>query len=103
MATDDVVKVQLTTEPDGTMARSEAFAELGHSGLKGARPAEGYIYQEFLPQLRGLRGVQIYQQMSDNDPIIGAALFAFTMLLRNVKWTVEAADQSEAAQEAKAW
>lgn len=88
---------------DGALAASDRMTELGVSGLKGARPQEGWLYEEFLPQLRGIRGAQIYRQMGDNDPVVGAALFAFTMLLRNVKWTFEAVDKSTAAIEARDW
>lgn len=88
---------------DGTMPRSQMTQELGAPGLKGATPREGWLYEEFLPVLRGIRGAQIYRQMADNDPIIGAALFAFKMLLRNVKWTLSPADESQAALDAKEW
>lgn len=88
---------------DGTVPKGQLTQELGHTGLKGARPQEGWLYEEFLPQLRGIEGARVYRAMADNDPIIGAALFAFTMLLRNVAWTVEAADASDASAEAKEW
>jgi hypothetical protein len=61
------------------------FQELGVTGLKRAG---GYIDEEFLPQLRGRKAVQVYREMSSNDPIVGALLFAITQLLRNVDWTV---------------
>lgn len=60
--------------------------ELGNSGLY--RPW-GFTREEFLPQLRGQRASNIYREMSDNDPIVGAVLFAIEMLLRRVPWAVE--------------
>jgi hypothetical protein len=61
--------------------------ELGLSGLKRYG---GIVDEEFLPQLRGsLKAIQIYREMSDNDPIIGSALFAINNLIRNVDWRVE--------------
>ena len=56
-----------------------AFIELGRSGL--ARWG-GWIYEEFLRELRGRKGVEIYKEMLDNDDIIGAILFAIEMLMR---------------------
>lgn len=88
---------------DGSISAGDRTKELGVSGLKGARPIEGWLYEEFLPQLRGLRGAQIYRQMGDNDPVLGAALFTFKMLLTNVPWTAEPADASSSALEAKDW
>ncbi len=89
---------------DGAVSRGSLTQEQGASGLKGATPREGWLYEEFLPQLRGLAGARVYRAMADNDPIIGAALFAFKMLLRNVKWTVASATPGDtAADAAKEW
>lgn len=60
--------------------------ELGATGLKRAA---GYIDEEFLPQLRGRKAVQVYKEMSENDPLVGALIHTVTMLLRNVEWTVK--------------
>lgn len=62
----------------------------GRSGLKWSQP--GYIEDEFLPQLRGSRGIKVYREMSDNDPIVGACLYAIRQILREVRWSVKAAD-----------
>lgn len=62
------------------------FAELGVTGLRRFGP---YVYEEFLPALTGLRAVKIYNEMSKNDPTIGALLFAVKMLIRQVEWPVE--------------
>jgi len=58
-------------------------------GLTGVRRTSGYIDEEFLPQLRGRKAVQIFREMKDNDPVIGALLFATDRLLRQVEWRVE--------------
>lgn len=63
-----------------------ATNELGRTGLE---EYGGYIYEEFLPQLQGTKGVKVYKEMADNDPIIGAIIFAIEMLIRQVDWTVE--------------
>lgn len=51
---------------------------------------EGSVFfEEFLPELRGIRGVQVFQEMSENDETIGAILFAIEMLMRQVDIHVE--------------
>lgn len=73
--------------------------ELGATGL---RRTSGYINEEFLPQLKGRKAVQVFKEMADNDPVVGALLFAVDRLLREVEWRVEPAsskpDQKEAAE-----
>ena len=71
-------------------------------GVTGLKRTGGRIYEEFLTQLKGTRAIKIYKEMSSNDPVIGAILFAVEMLIRNVKWRVEPAetDNDIAAQEA---
>lgn len=65
--------------------------ELGQTGL---RRTSGYVNEEFLPQLRGRKAVQVYREMSENDPIVGALLYAVDRLLRQVDWRVEPADST---------
>lgn len=74
-------------------ALDEPTRELGGTGLKGSEPYGGWVYEEYLPQLRGFSGAKIYREMADNDPTCGAVLFALEMLMRAVKWRVEPADQ----------
>lgn len=72
-------------------AQIPEFMEIGATGLKRAA---GFIEEEFLPQLRGRKAVQVYKEMSENDPLIGAMLYSIQMLLRNVEWTVEPGGKS---------
>lgn len=71
---------------------------LGSSGL---RQWGGFVHEEFLPELQGVKGARVYREMADNDPIIGAILFAITNLIRQAKWNVEAADSSLKAEAMK--
>ncbi|GAF67643.1 unnamed protein product, partial [marine sediment metagenome] len=45
-------------------------------------------FEEFLTELSGIRGVNIYNEMSNNCPTVGAILFAIDMLIRQVPWNV---------------
>lgn len=67
------------------------FMELGATGL---RRSAGYLDEEFLPQLRGRKAVQVFKEMSDNDPIVGSLLFTMTNLIRNIEWTVKPGGKS---------
>ena len=73
------------------------FKQLGSTGLRRYGP---YVYEEFLPELRWPYAGKIYQEMSDNDPVIGAILYLAEMLIRGTTWSVEPASQSEADKEA---
>jgi hypothetical protein len=61
-------------------------------GVGGFKHAGGYVYDEFLPDLRGTRGRLKYREMSDSDPIIGGVLFGITSIIRAADWTLEAAE-----------
>lgn len=58
-------------------------------GRIGQRRYGGTLYEEFLHELRGKRGVEVYREMSENDDVVGAILFAIEMLVRQCKWNVE--------------
>ena len=71
-------------------------------GRQGQKRYAGVFYEEFVPELRGGRGVEVYKEMSENDDVIGAILFAIEMLIRQCTFTVEpggkTAKDKEAAQ-----
>lgn len=67
-------------------------------GTSGLRQWGGFVHEEFLPELQGVKGARVYREMSDNDPVIGAILFAITNLIRQAKWNVEAADSTPEAE-----
>jgi hypothetical protein len=73
-------------------ARFPSWMEIGATGLKRSG---GVVDEEFLPQLRGRKAVQVYKEMSENDPIVGALMHTFNMLLRNVQWRVEASGSKQ--------
>lgn len=62
------------------------YKQLGASGL---RRYGGYVYEEFLPQLRWPRAAGIYQEMADNDPVVGSILYLAEMVIRGIDWKVE--------------
>lgn len=70
---------------------------IGVSGLKRYGP---YVYEEFLPELRWPHAGRIYQEMSDNDAVIGSILYLAEMLIRGAGWTVKAASDKAEDKEA---
>jgi hypothetical protein len=64
-------------------------------GVTGIKRTGGYIDEEFLPALRGRKAVQVYREMSLNDSMVGALMFAIDKLIREVDWRVTPADQTE--------
>lgn len=66
----------------------QRFLEVGTSGLKAWG---GILDEEFLRELRGPSGVRIYREMAKNDPVVGASLFAYTMLGKEVSFRVDSA------------
>ena len=58
-------------------------------GRVGQRRYGGIFYEEFLSELRGRKGAEVFNEMSNNDETIGAILFAIEMLVRQASWNVE--------------
>ncbi len=101
MADDVIINSRATNGVDATgtdlaalkeIQGTSPFMELGATGLKRSG---GYLDEEFLPQLRGRKAVQVYKEMSENDPLVGALIFTVDRLLRNVEWRVEPAGKSK--------
>lgn len=65
--------------------------EIGSTGL---RQSGGFIWDEFLAKLQGQNGAKVYREMADNDPIVGAVLFAIGMLVRSAEFKFQPADES---------
>jgi len=61
------------------------FREIGRTGLKRMG---GQIHEEFLTSLKGQKAIDKYEEMRDNDPIVGASLFAIKNLVRQADWKV---------------
>ena len=77
-------------------------AELGRIGQlrNGVHGRESIFMEEFLEQLQGLRGVQTYTEMVDNDATIGGVWFAIEMLMRNATFQIEPGGKSAIDKEA---
>jgi phage gp29-like protein len=72
------------------MPEASDLYEIGSSGL---RRSGGYVFEEFLPNLQGVKGFKVYREMADNDPVVGAMLFAFDKIITRLEWHIEGDDE----------
>jgi hypothetical protein len=73
---------------------SQNWNPLVERGVTGVKRSAGLIDEEFLPALRGRKAIEVFREMSTNDSIVGALLFAIDKLIREVEWHVEAPDNT---------
>lgn len=77
------------------MAGERQIKNYNQLGTTGLRYNGGYVYEEFLPQLRWPRAGDIYKEMADNDPVVGAILYLAEMFIRKVDWNVREASTKQ--------
>lgn len=65
------------------------FNNMTTYGLIGQKKYAGVFFEEYEPNLMGIRGINQYSEMMDGDDTIGAIFFAIEMLIRQVEWSVE--------------
>jgi hypothetical protein len=78
---------------DNVGSHKSEFIELGSSGL---RRSGGTITEEFLANLQGVKGFKVYREMRDNDPVIGAMLYAIDKVITRLEWHIEGEDERTA-------
>lgn len=79
---------------------TDARPELKEIGSTGLTRFGGRVYEEYLRELSGDRWRRVLREMIDQDPIIGATLFAIEMLIRQVDWSVRPGADDAASVEA---
>lgn len=77
MEVDDEQEVVTKTAPN-----------LAEFGIGGFEFSGDWVKTDFLPQLQWPRAGKVYEEMSSNDPTIGAVLFMAKQLVRRSRWTV---------------
>lgn len=93
------VTVRKASKSDVTKSSRHEIGRIGQlrSGVHG----NGSIFmEEFLPELQGVRGVQVYTEMMDNDPTIGGVWFAIEMLIRKTDFNIEPGGENAKDKEA---
>lgn len=67
------------------MGRSpKSFAELGVSG--GYQLSGGIRYTDTVAELRGMRGIRKFREMTENDPTVGAILSGIKSVVMGARW-----------------
>lgn len=86
----------LETKPSIPLKRSYPRAELGDTGTRGTH---GIITEEYNPNLQGLQGIRVYDQMRRSDGTVRAAIMACTLPIRRAKWFVNPASDEQQDQD----
>lgn len=71
----------------------DPFVELGVTGVKRTG---GVITDEFINKLRGRQGALLWREMADNDPVVGALMFAIQRLILQIDWRVDPFEEGNA-------
>ena len=77
--------------------KADPTASYGDSGIM--RNNGAFTQDEILDSLKFPRGMFVYREMADNDPTVGAMMFAIQQLMRTVKFSSKAFDKSPKAEE----
>lgn len=93
------ITVPISTQeakPSVPLAQSFPRAELGDSGTRLLR---GIITEEYNPQLQGVQGIRIYDEMRKSDGTVRAAVIVCTLPIRRAKYFVNPATDSQQDQD----
>ncbi|AYD87309.1 portal protein [Microbacterium phage ValentiniPuff] len=63
--------------------------QLREFGTTGLQRQGGQISEEYLPELRGIRGIRVFKEMEDNDPVASAMSFSLSKLLGRLDWEIQ--------------
>lgn len=89
-------KAEKAAQTNGAQADQKvSSAEIGSTGLQrfGGRVQD--LHEEFDPNLRGPRGVRVFDEMRRNDSDVGAILFAILHVALGSTWICEPASQEQ--------
>lgn len=75
----------------GTQDPKEVVIDYREVGATGLRRFSGFIYEEFLQELTGWKGIAVYKEMGDNDSVVSGILYAIDKIVRRVPWRVQPA------------
>jgi hypothetical protein len=65
-------------------------------GVTGLRQFNGWVREDWVPNLIGRQGATVYREMLDSSPVVGAVMFAIMGVMRKAEWRViSATDKPE--------
>lgn len=89
-----VQKDMQSTLPSKPLNRSFPRQTLGDSGT---RMLHGIVYEEYNPDLQGVQGVRVFDEMRKNDGTCRAVMLVCTLPIRRANWFVKAANETPEA------
>lgn len=95
-----LIKNLQPTEPSLPLKRSFPRQTLGDSGT---RMLHGIITEEYNPELQGIEGIKIFDEMRKNDAAVRAALLACTLPIRRADWFIKPGNDTPEAEEQAAY
>lgn len=74
--------------PQDQLQRPEELARvsLNTLGSRALKESGGYLYEEFLPKLRGQNGAKLYAEMENNSSVLGTVRWVFRALITQLTW-----------------
>ncbi|MBX9836706.1 MAG: hypothetical protein K2X69_00180 [Silvanigrellaceae bacterium] len=75
----------ISEEKEEIIEKKESYIELGETGLLQSC---GYIYEDFIPELRSENKAHIFDEMRKGD-IFSPSIHLLNQLLMNIKWKME--------------
>ncbi len=64
-------------------------------GMAGTNIIDGYLEEEYNPQLTGRKGMETFDKMRRSDAQVSAVLLAMELPIRNAFWDIEPAKNEE--------
>lgn len=80
--------------------KRDILQQYGDSGLQRWG---GILSEEWLSDLKGAKSRRAYREMADNDPIIGAILFAIKQFLMTARFSIEPGSDHEEDKVVASW
>lgn len=80
------------TLPSVPLARANPRETLGDSGT---RMLHGIITEEYNPNLQGVAGIRVYDEMRKSDGTVRAAILAVTLPVRRAEWFINPASEDQ--------
>ena len=93
---DDDPSEVISANPSDFIKKTK-FNNLHEIGSTGLSHINGLIDEEFMSQLKGSKAQKVYREMSENDPVVGAYLFAIEYLIRAAERRIDPSDDSPEA------
>lgn len=87
-----VPKPDIETQPSLPLKSAFPRQEIGDSGT---RTMKGVIFNDYNPQLQGIQGIKIWDEMRFGDGTVRAAIMATTLPIRRAEWFVNPATQEQ--------